>query len=386
MKKTILAALISSTLFTGTAFANAAVVGAVASNPQVQSLAKEVMVDNFGDVAELLGDAGESRSAMKDLPVKRTFGNDQTKAQKKINKLYDEVFEIMTDNKVSHYQKQLERIKATKENLIAEKAELQAKIGLTFEEAEIVSIENDIVSIELQIESQDAKREEVLAEVHDRLNQYGSDIPFERVESMLNRVDSDDLIGMTTIFPVLAEFSKHLGNVASTSNDLVTSKKYYALYVSVLDIQMFIQKQYENRLSHRYIPQLNKMKEDTQKLINETSRMKSKAPTHMKAVYESNLQNQVMTRKVINLYTKVLQGNLNKTKKARSMVKQSYDLAQNTLDTVSISLDVSMLIKSNEGLFSAVMELSMPEMVTFQNSAMETEFNKLTAQLKAGNK
>lgn len=383
MKKSLLAIVIASTVSFGASAANmVAAATTLASNEQVQSLAKEVFAENWEDVAGMLAKAAKEEEEKKTLPEEATFRKDKTKAQENIEKMYARIFKTITDGDIEHFRGRIESIEANKKTLNNELSELQAQIGVVFEEADVNRLMSQIEEKERQLEVQEAKRLEVIDDIHLRLERYGISLEFEQVESMLMRVNADDIIAQTTIFPILAEFAKHLGNTAKvTAGNLEASKRYYSYYTQVLAFQMFIIDQYENRMQYQYIPKLNRIKDESEKLVFETKKLSRTAPKEMRPVYAQNVKSQLLTLKVIDLYSKQLNSDLKKIKAAHKMVGERHKVAMNTLATVSMSFDVSMLIKANEGMFDKVMELSMPDMLSFDNVAMEEEFNKLTAKL-----
>lgn len=385
MKKTLLTAAIALSISYTTA-AQAADSSSEASVAEDKiSLTKTILSETYPETEDLFISAVDESAQMKNLPVEARFGKDKTDAQENIDSLYNEIFEIITDNKIEYYQKQLAKIQ---DNKTAEQqllSEMKAQLGLELDKKKFKRLQAGIEKTEKKLTSLELQREEVINSVYQRLTMYGADVSYKQVESLLARVDADDIIAQTTAFPILAEYVKHVNRAAAgATKDLVTSKKYYGLYVAILDVQMYIQNQYLSRIEYQYIPKLTQLRQESKTLVAETKQLMRQSPKSLKAVYQANLDSQRFNLKVIDLYVKILQENARNVRKARDLVKQRHHLGKNTLDTVSIAFNVSSMISANAGLHEAVMSLSMPEMLTFQNSAMQEEFQRLTAQLKQG--
>jgi hypothetical protein len=67
---------------------------------------------------------------------------------------------------------------------------------------------------------------------------------------------------------------------------------------------------------------------------------------------------------------------------AHSLLVEDYKLAVNTLNTVTMSSQVSNLINDSSQLFDKIMAMQAPELVPFNNIQMQKEFSALTDKIK----
>ncbi|MBB1466603.1 hypothetical protein H5300_25760 [Vibrio sp. SG41-7] len=220
--------------------------------------------------------------------------------------------------------------------------------------------------------------------VQERLNDFGTFVTEEQVEALLTKVNVNEILSMTTVFPVISEFANYLGQVSQdTGEDLTAAKKYYGMYVLLLELQLFIQDQYINKLEYTFIPRITELGNQNNKLIKETKALSRKTNSKNLSIYKKNLESQQYSAKVINSYKKQLQSDLKKVKSAKARLKKDYDAAVNTYKTVDIAFNVSGLIKENEKLFDEVMNLQAPELIPFENEKMKDEFSKISAQIRS---
>ncbi|MEL0659543.1 hypothetical protein V6255_10380 [Psychromonas arctica] len=226
-------------------------------------------------------------------------------------------------------------------------------------------------------------REKMIEAVQVRLDEFGTELSFEQVEALLVRVNADDILAMTTIFPVIGEIASSFAKITATSGeDLNNAKKYYSMYVVLLELQLYIQECYITDLKYKYIPRIDELQNKQNSLIKTTKNEIRKAPSKHKKAYSLNLKSQNTTLQAIKLYKVSMQQDLSNMSKAHSLLVEDYTLAVNTLNTVTMSSQVSNLITNSSQLFDTIMALQAPELVPFNNIQMQKEFSALTDKIK----
>lgn len=216
-----------------------------------------------------------------------------------------------------------------------------------------------------------------------RLMAYGVELDPQQAEVLLSRVDAGDIIRMTTVFSIIAKMTEQFANAKLQSGEnLDVTKKYYGMYIALLELQLYIQKEYLNRLGDEYIPGVEEIRHDALELNKETrGKAKSSDPKH-KPLYEKNMESQAFTLEVTRIYRDALVADAEKVNQAREMLRKHHDVAENTLKTVQVSSDLSVLMTQNESLYHDVMALQVPDLVPFENLQMQREFEAVTARLR----
>ena len=214
---------------------------------------------------------------------------------------------------------------------------------------------------------------------------YGVKLAPSQAEVLLSRVDASDVIQMTTVFSVISSMTRQFekANVQSGEN-VEVAKKYYGMYIVLLELQMHIQDQYLSRLTNNYVPGIELIMEEAKGLRKDTvGEIKVSKETKYRRVYEQNLRSQDLTIEVTGFYREVLQKDAAKVSRAKVLLKKHYGVAKNTLRTVQVSSDLSALISKNEALYQEVMALQVPELVPFENLQVQAKFEAVTERLKA---
>lgn len=165
-------------------------------------------------------------------------------------------------------------------------------------------------------------------------------------------------------------YSSVLNAKKHTNEDLKISKKYYAIFIGLLELQMYIQNSYSQNsyiktATSNYLPKLLEMKAAAKKNYQ-------RIPTP---------SSQELIIKVIDIYIKILEEEIAGVRKAMSLRQSRHALATNTLNTVTISAELSNLIKRNDKLYLDIIDLQATDLIGLSNLEMKKEFQRLTDRL-----
>jgi hypothetical protein len=218
-----------------------------------------------------------------------------------------------------------------------------------------------------------------------RLQAYGVDLDPKQAEVLLSRVDAGDIMRMSTVFSIISNMTKQFARAKLQSGEnLDVTKKYYGMYIALLELQVLIQSEYLARLDKQYIPGIEAISANALELYNETKDKVKQSSDEHKVFFEKNLQSQNFTLEVTKIYKNALVEDAQKVKKAMELLRKHHDVAVNTLKTVQVSADLSALMTQSESLYHDVMELQMPDLVPFENLQMQREFEAVTIRLREG--
>jgi hypothetical protein len=215
---------------------------------------------------------------------------------------------------------------------------------------------------------------------------YGIELSEEHAETIISRVDVDEITQMNSVFYVISELLQQLSEAKKhTNEDLNISKKYYAIFIGLLELQIYIQNSYIKKVTTNYLPKLLNMKSAAEALSRDTRAILKRTEKDYKEAYHSNIQSQELSIKVIKIYVKILEQETACVRNAMSLLRSRLELAKNTLNTVTIAAELSSLIKRNDKLYLDVMELQTPDLIGFSNLEMKKEFQRLTEKLMSIN-
>lgn len=344
--------------------------------------AKQKAITSWDKVEDRFADIIEAKDEKASAPESAFFKKNKAAYQEDINQLLHDVYSILNDDIVLDANNNIAEIDASilalQENISEQKSKSIILIGADKKDAL-----QKLQQYEDEIQDYQQNRDEMIATVQSRLNEFGTDLSLQQVEALLVRVNADDILAMTTIFPVVAEMASSFAKITNKSGeDLNHAKKYYSMYVVLLELQLYIQERYITDLKYKYIPRIDDLQNKQNSLIKTTKKELSKASSTHKKMYDLNLKSQNTTLQAIKLYKRSMQGDVNNMSQAHSLLVEDYKLAVNTLNTVTMSSQVSNLINDSSQLFDKIMAMQAPELVPFNNIQMQKEFSALTDKIK----
>lgn len=343
----------------------------------------EIVSDSWDGVENRFGKIFEKKEKQKNAGT-GFFSFSSSDYQDDIDDLYEDVFDMILDDGIEDLKKSLNRNERNWSEESQELTELRKKLSLAYEPEEKDRYTARIKKQEIKLKNIKENKQNLIREVQYRLSDFGVDVSDEQVEALLIKVNANDILSMSTTFPVIAKFATHLGQITqNTGEDLTSAKKYYGMYVLLLELQLFIQDQYIDRLQNEFVPRIDDLKGKTKTLITKTKSLHSKSSGKSRDIYANNLESQRFTLKAIDLYKSQLLSDLTKVKQAKAKLSKDYEVAMNTYQTVDLSFNVSSLINANANLFKDVMSLQAPDLIPFENAKLKEEFEKLTTQMTA---
>lgn len=331
--------------------------------------------DRFSDIIEVKQE--------KDLaPESALFEKDKGEYQEDIDELLSDVYSILNDDVIVDASNGIAQIDDTILTLQEKASEQKSKSIILIGSEKQAALDKQ-KEYEGQIKAYQVNREKMIETVQIRLSEFGTELSFEQVEALLVRVNADDILAMTNIFPVIGEIASSFAKItAGSGEDLNNAKKYYSMYVVLLELQLYIQERYINDLTFKYIPRIDDLQTKQNSLIKTTQKAQSSASEKHKQLYSLNLKSQNTTLAAIKLYKVSMQRDLQNMSTAHGLLMEDYTLAVNTLNTVTMSSQVSTLINDSSQLFDKIMALQAPELVPFNNIQMQKEFSALTQKIK----
>jgi len=238
--------------------------------------------------------------------------------------------------------------------------------------------------LQTSIDKDKGVRMSLLQAFQARMTAYGINLSAEQAEVLLSRVDAGDVSRMTTIFAIISSITSQFADAkVQTGENLDVTKKYYGIYLGLLELQIHIQTEYLQKIDAEYLPGVQDIGNEARDLMAETQvKLRASDKGHQMG-YRQNIKSQQFTVDVTDIYANALRADRSKVEEARNIVRKLHELAENTLSTVRVSADLSALVRQSESLYKQVMSLQTPALVPFENLQMQREFEAVTQRLKA---
>lgn len=234
-----------------------------------------------------------------------------------------------------------------------------------------------------KLSTEESNRDWCIEQTRDRMSAYGVELSGQQAEVLLSRVDAGDIMRMTTVFAVVAMMTEKFAvTMQASGENLGVTKKYYGIYLALLELQVYIQDIYVARLKNEYLPGVKEINRDANTLLKETKQKLKNSDEKHRRHFQQNVQSLNFSIRVTRIYEEALLSDTNKVMKARKLVSKQHDAAENTLKTVQVSAVLSELVRQNETLYHEVMTLQAPELVPFENLQIQREFETVTKRIK----
>ena len=302
----------------------------------------------------------------------------------RVNSLIEDMSRELDDRELSKIRSDFIACVDRTRTLESKLGDLRASIAMKSEPSG-GALHRSAGKVKSKIDAERRKHALLVRVFQSRINAYGVNLSSDQTEVLLSRVDAGDISRMTTIFAVISGITAQFAKAKRQSGEnLEVTKKYYGIYLGLLELQMHIQSDYLQKVDTQYLPGVVKIGNEASALITETEiKMRASDPDHEQG-YRLNITSQKFTVEVTKSYADALRADRNKVEKARELVGKVYALAENTLSTIRVSADLSALVRQYESLYKQVVSPQTPALVPFENLQMQREFEAVTARLRRG--
>lgn len=222
------------------------------------------------------------------------------------------------------------------------------------------------------------------AEFARTLKEIGLDLDAQAVDGLLSSVSGDDMVTLALVFDNVKRVTDQLEILTGeSSEDPQTAKRYYGMYVVLVNILDRIQKQFIADIQDRHVPALEGYVKQADVNIEQARRL-IRSGGGDEAALLNNIAANETTRETATLYVAYLIEQAEMVRNENKSVERTLATAMNTYQTVKLSSDVAALIQAGRESFDTLMRLRLPYLREFRNEAIRREFQRMTESLKSG--
>jgi hypothetical protein len=325
---------------------------------------------------------------MEQAPSHAIFGKDKTSLRNDFNSVLDDIIALLLDDNLLNYRTTIRNSEA--------QIDASEKAILKYREKKIAApVESHIKTTRSQYDEKIAAARRMIEEEKNRIVQtklamsrnfkeLGIDLTPDQIDVLLARVDGDDIIQMTLVMDVLKQITTQLLGIMQESNEeLSQAKKYYGMHMVLLELVVYIQDKFIDKISDDYLPRIDQIIAQSKSILSRTNqRISTEENIQRRNIYFQNLQSQQLTLKTSLLYRQNLVNELQQVKEARAVSRKNLELSKNTYETVTLSSDLYKIIASSQEMMQEVMKLQIPTIIPFENIQMKEKYQELTKKLQ----
>lgn len=230
----------------------------------------------------------------------------------------------------------------------------------------------------------EAERANQAAKVMENLRNIGLNMPGSAAERCIFPVNVETLIDNAVVAKDIALVVENLGRFLN-SEDLTTAKRYFGMYLVMIDVQAEGFRQYlEKSEDGEWRKGINEILRGAETAVKSdtANAAQTRFTDHEREIFRKNA---AMNKKTIEAATAyldllkqhedIIRGKLREAERVR-------EVAQSSWNTVSLASDLKDIVKTNHEAFEALLSLELPPLALFDDSALQAEFDAITRKLR----
>jgi hypothetical protein len=152
--------------------------------------------------------------------------------------------------------------------------------------------------------------------------------------------------------------------------------------VILSEILGFAQREYISKLDEIYLKRINEIKNNSYKSISMAENKMAESQFEQSIeIYKNNIEAEKFTIKAANAYREILIDQRSKLLIALKTTEEQISVGYSSYTTASNSSILSTLIQDTQSSFDHIMSMQIPDIVPFENSSLQSEFNKLSGKI-----
>lgn len=356
-----------------------------------EELKKERFDKIWTQVHEKLSEGSNLFEKKNASPDSTWFSTDKDDVQDDIDEILSEIIEVLVGDDLLEYKVEIadfnekidnckisisgyrnKKIAAPKESLLhTTKDQYTNKIKET--KSEIEMFKNEIIMVQNELKVS--------------FNNIGVNLTTEQIDVLLTRIDGDDIIQISLVMDVLKQITNQIMVLMQdSSEELSEAKRYYGMHLVSLELIVYIQQNYINKVNNVFVPKIDTIINTSKKLIIDTKQIiKTEKDKRRHSIYETNIKAQRLTLEVADLYKSDLIDSKKNMKEAQNISKKNLKLAHNTYSTVMLSSDLYSLISDSQTMFNVITKIQIPNIVPFENTQIQEKYKELTKAIALEN-
>jgi len=318
---------------------------------------------------------------------KKWFGEDRGDIREDIESKLNDIIKEITGTELFDYKNEIksyrEEIKSLKKR-ISEYKEL--KVGAPEENLIHTTksgYDKKIKNAEDEVKIYQNRVRIIKDRLRKDFEKIGVKLSNREIDTLLIRVDGDDIIEIILVVDVIKYITKELMNLMkANSEELTFAKKYYGMHLISCELVVYLQQKYIDRVDTKYIPKIDNILKSAKEMVSSTKSLRAnERDTNRKSIYSQNIKSQKLTIEVANLYKKDLLKSKRAVKNAQRKSISNLKLSKNTYSTVLLSSNLYQLIADSKEVFNEISKIQIPDITPFTNSQMEKKYLELTSQI-----
>gem|GEM_PF-5339086 len=345
-------------------------------------ITRELPGGKWEQLLEQLNQATGTLNAYKEAPDHAWFGTDKRTIRPDFNRQLDAIKNLLLQDTAAFSCLQKKQEITRSQAFIHASLSRQREKLLVSAGEDYQKVKQEISLMEQQLKALKNNIGEINRIIQQQLKAAGVILNLEQVDVLMSRVDAQNIIEMVVVFDLLKDVNRRLGELMKINQqDIQATRKYYAMHVIISEMVVSIQAAYLQQLDEQYLPRIRAIEARLDNMLEETRELAENAVGEHQQIYAGNIKAQQLSLKTAGLYKSDLQQQYKNIEDAKKLAEKDLQLADNTYQTVQVSLDLLTLLQSSRKAYQKLLAIQVPKIVPFSNQGIASEYQRLTGQL-----
>jgi len=305
-----------------------------------------------------------------------------------IDEVLKEIEPILFDGEVVNYASKIRLARQQINQLKQQKVSLNEDLVFAPEEGSILKsskkdIRDQIVRVDTLIKKSETLIDELEYDLKKKMNALGIVLTREQIRVMTTRVDGDELARSFAIFDVTKQISGTLGKLMKENSfSAQTTVKYYGTYVVLSEILGYSQREYISKIKSLYLPAVKTIEDNIEEAISFAEKsIKEASSDSNREILKNNVRSNQFSLEVVKSYRVILKAQISSLENALEKTDEQIMVAYSTYDTAANSANLLNLINETQDAFDNIMNMQVPDIIPFENTALELKFQEISDQI-----
>lgn len=245
-------------------------------------------------------------------------------------------------------------------------------------------IDHRIAELEEKLATLETSRSGAASNILSNLDAIGIHMEGETAERCLFTVNVGDLVDNAIVAKNVSIVVENLKQLMAKTGDIESAKRYFGTYLIMIDVQSECYRRYIAKSeSGIWRDSILNLRSDAEKSRerNLAEAANEKYTEGERTALERNVKTNERTIAAANAHLAILKKHEDIVRGKLAEAERLHTVALNSYETVSIAGGLLEQISANQDAFDAMLELKLPAIETFDDAAMQEEFDAITQKL-----
>lgn len=347
----------------------------------------------WSDVTNQLSEIFQLEQKQESLPDSAWLGADKQSNDAAIQKLLNKSAELLLSSRANELRIKAVSIKdeiPRQRELIEEyknkKMSAPTSTYFVWIVDTVADLDKKTADAEAKIKALNAELVFINSELTKELRSWGLELSEAEAETLFSTVIGDGILQSAIIFENIKSVTQKLTELTADNRDnLDIARRYYGMYVVLVDILIHVNTKFVSEIDNIWQPQILSIIESSNKSIDEakTALANPEFSALHREVLNTNIESNRLTIEAAKKYTTLLDRQRGNIKDRIEKLQLDRKVASNTFKTVQNVSDLSTLIRNGLRFFDSLSAMQLPQIEVFENSVVKKEFEEITRRLQA---